>query len=140
MGRTAKVHRVFVAEGKRTATQQRSKIMNESLVARTVVKEVSLGSVAGQNYRSLNEVKLPGLMASIEEHGQLQPIAVAENEKFFDVIFGFHRIEALKRLGKSVILARVYPPGLSTIDRLAMGIVENLQRSDGDRLDLAVQV
>ncbi len=74
--------------------------------------------------RDVGDIK--GLMESLKKHGQLTPIIVTRNN---ELIAGFRRLEAAKRLGwksiEAVILDRP-----SQQKKLEIEIEENVQRQD----------
>jgi ParB family chromosome partitioning protein len=78
--------------------------------------------------RSLNEKIVGGLMDSIRSNGLLQPIVVkAVDDKRFRLVFGAHRLEAVRRLGWKKIPAIVRR--VSDEESFLMNLTENLQRN-----------
>ncbi|MEE9306424.1 MAG: ParB N-terminal domain-containing protein [Spirochaetia bacterium] len=81
--------------------------------------------------RDVGDIK--GLMESLKKHGQLTPIIVTRNN---ELIAGFRRLEAAKRLGwksiEAVILDRP-----SQQKKLEIEIEENVQRQDLSAEELA---
>ena len=70
--------------------------------------------------------ELSDLMGSIKESGQLNPVLV--NDKH-ELIAGERRIEAMKKLGRKKIIARIMPD-ISPDDALIIERMENLARKD----------
>lgn len=79
--------------------------------------------VVGERRRPLNEDKVVALQASIAAVGLLQPIVITDR---YGLVAGRHRLEAVRRLGRPTIAARIAPlEGL----RLELAeIDENLMR------------
>jgi len=78
--------------------------------------------------RSLDEKIVGELMESIRINGLLQPIMVKPVDgKQFRLIFGSHRLEAVRRLGWKKIPAMVRE--ISDEDSFLMNMTENLQRN-----------
>jgi len=78
---------------------------------------------------------LEGLADSIRENGVVQPIIVTRTEGGFQIIAGERRWRAAQMAGLATvpaIIREVEPP-----DRLALALVENLQREDLNPLEAA---
>ena len=101
--------------------------------------------VTDGNIRSaIDEDKLQELAASLSQYGLMQPIVVREKHiegkptGTFDVISGHRRLSAAKDiLGWEQISAIVAPNEVPENTKLAMQLVENLQREDVSPLDEA---
>jgi ParB family chromosome partitioning protein len=78
--------------------------------------------------RSLDERAVGELMESIRFNGLLQPITVRHvDEKQFRLVFGSHRLEAVRRLGWKKVPAIVRE--ISDEESFLMNVTENLQRN-----------
>lgn len=89
--------------------------------------------IVGDDRRTVRDVT--GLVASIEEVGLLQPIVVTDGLR---LVAGRHRLEAYRKLGRSVIPARVVT--LSEIDAQLAEIDENLARNELTALERSEQL
>ncbi len=76
---------------------------------------------------------IEGLSESLKKHGQLHPIII---NKDYELISGFRRLQAVKRLGWSAIQA-VMIDKQSEVQRLEIEIEENIQRQDLSREELS---
>lgn len=81
----------------------------------------------GERKRPLRQERVASLARSIDEVGQLQPIAVEQVGATYYLVFGLHRIEACKLLGRREILATIVD--LDDLGRELAEIDENLERS-----------
>jgi ParB family chromosome partitioning protein len=78
--------------------------------------------------RLVDEKTVGELMESVRLNGLLQPITVRPvDEKQFRLVFGSHRLEAVKRLGRKKISAIVRE--ISDEESFLMNVTENLQRN-----------
>lgn len=78
---------------------------------------------------------MDSLIESIEEHGQLQPVAVTQQNGEFTILAGLRRLKACKQLGIKV-LAHVVDPQ-DELEALDMQIHENIRRKDFDVMELS---
>ena len=88
-----------------------------------------------QPRRSLDPMHCADLAASIVEYGLLQPILVTQVANGYQLIAGERRVRAAQMAG----LERI-PAVVRTVDqqaKLAMALVENVQRSDLNAMDQA---
>jgi len=69
---------------------------------------------------------IDGLMESLRKHGQLAPILVNRSH---ELIAGFRRLEAARRLGWTAVKVEIVDSQSDT-DRLELEIEENVQRRD----------
>jgi ParB family chromosome partitioning protein len=69
---------------------------------------------------------IDGLMESLRKHGQLAPILVNRRH---ELIAGFRRLEAARRLGWTAVKVEIVDSQSDT-DRLELEIEENVQRQD----------
>jgi len=93
----------------------------------------------------IDESALAELMASIRDHGLLQPITVRKNGTRYQVIAGHRRLEAFRRLQVEALGAERFDtiPAHEKFDvtdeEMALfALVENLQRDDLSPLDAAL--
>ena len=78
---------------------------------------------------------LAALMASIKEHGVIQPILVTETIDGYQLVAGERRLRAAQAAGLDRIPAVVRQ--LADRDQLQLALVENLQREDLDPIETA---
>ena len=69
---------------------------------------------------------IDGLMESLRKHGQLAPILINRRH---ELIAGFRRLEAARRLGWTAVKVEIVDSQSDT-DRLELEIEENVQRRD----------
>lgn len=81
------------------------------------------------------EEPLEELVASIREHGILQPITVRPRENQFEIIAGERRYRACQKAGLATIPAIVKV--VSDIEAYELALIENLQREDLDPVEEA---
>ncbi len=88
--------------------------------------------------QSIDEKALDELVASIKEHGILQPIIVEKTEeKQYKLHIGSRRTAAARILGLEKVPALILNDPLESKKALELMIVENLQREDLDPIDEA---
>src|SRR5918996_1046334 len=85
--------------------------------------------------RHFHEAEMATLVASIREHGVLQPILVTETLDGYQLVTGERRVRAAAAAGLERIPAIVRD--LDDQHRLELALVENLQREDLDPIDAA---
>ena len=90
--------------------------------------DVSLISHDTVNLREINSDIVKELMDSIKSQGLQQPICVRRSTTGYIVIFGEHRLEAFKVLGKPTIPAFIRQADDFTVKELK--ITENIQRNN----------
>lgn len=88
-----------------------------------------------QPRRRFGEAEMASLVASIREHGVLQPILVAETLDGYQLIAGERRVRAAQAAGLERIPAVVRQ--LDDRARLELALIENLQREDLDPIEAA---
>ena len=88
-----------------------------------------------QPRKRMDDAELATLVASIEEHGVIQPILVTETIDGYELVAGQRRLRAAEAAGLDRIPAVVRQ--LSDPARLELALVENLQRSDLDPIETA---
>jgi ParB/RepB/Spo0J family partition protein len=94
------------------------------------VREIEIQEIlpTGISLRSLDEKTVVDLMESIRINGLLQPITVKPvGRKQFRLIFGAHRLEAVRRLGWKGIPAIIRE--VTDEESFLMNVTENLQRN-----------
>jgi len=95
-----------------------------------VVSEINLEEILPVvvSLRPLDEKAVEELMESIQSNGLLQPVVVRPiDERQFRLIFGSHRLEAVKRLGWKSIPAMIR--SASDEESFLISVTENLQRN-----------
>ncbi len=88
-----------------------------------------------QPRRRFGEAEMATLVASIREHGVLQPVLVAETLDGYQLIAGERRVRAAQAAGLDRIPAVIRV--LDDRSRLELALVENLQREDLDPIEAA---
>jgi ParB family transcriptional regulator, chromosome partitioning protein len=81
------------------------------------------------------EEPLEELMASIKEHGVLQPITVRPKDQHFEIIAGERRFRACQKAGLTSIPALVKM--VSDVEAYELALIENLQRENLDPMEEA---
>lgn len=75
------------------------------------------------------------LVASVKQHGVLQPVAVVADGKGFRPVFGSRRLDAARKAGLANIPATVFPADTPPADLHILTLVENVQRLDASPLE-----
>lgn len=89
-----------------------------------------------QPRRVFGEEELEGLAGSIRIHGVLQPVVVRRAGDRYELIVGERRWRAAQRAGLDTIPAVIAE--VDADDRLEVALVENVQRSDLNPIELAI--
>lgn len=97
--------------------------------------KVSKIKSAGNVRRNLGDVR--ELSYSIDRVGILNPLTVRQNGDGFELIAGHRRLAAAEKLGLTEVPAYVLDDGEVAGDRVALQLIENLQREDLDALEEA---
>jgi ParB family chromosome partitioning protein len=84
----------------------------------------------------MGDAELATLIASIAEHGVIQPVLVTETLDGYELVAGQRRVRAAEAAGLERIPAVVRQ--LSDPARLELALVENLQREDLDPIETAM--
>ena len=92
-------------------------------------EQVHIGWRARVELRALDD-----LARSIEESGQVQPIAVVKNGQGYELIAGHRRLEACRSLGQGV--EAVVIKAVDEADAIWKQLTENVQREDFTKLEL----
>lgn len=110
---------------------------HDTRAARVEVRQVPVGDLDTSPWQPRTAVDLTSadfaaLVASVAEHGVMQPVVVRElPDKALQLIAGERRLRAAQRAGLRTIPARVYPSSqVSEAQAHAMAVVENLARTD----------
>jgi ParB family chromosome partitioning protein len=106
--------------------------------ARTGAVDIPIASIRpnpDQPRRRFGDAEMATLIASIREHGVLQPVLVAETLDGYQLIAGERRVRAASAAGLERIPAVVRE--LDDRSRLELALVENLQREDLDPIEAA---
>ncbi|MHB0999831.1 MAG: ParB/RepB/Spo0J family partition protein [Armatimonadota bacterium] len=91
------------------------------------IQMIPIDSVHVLNPRSRNKKKYSEIVSNISDVGLKRPITVCRNlEGGYDLVCGQGRLEALSRLGQTMIPAIIRD--ISTEDALLMSLVENIAR------------
>ena len=89
-----------------------------------------------QPRRTFDDAELAPLIASIAEHGVIQPILVTELLDGYQLVAGERRVRAARAAGLERIPAVVRQ--LADPQQLELALVENLQRDDLDPIEVAL--
>lgn len=112
--------------------------LNEYLNAVSIFDRIEVGllSFSRNQVRKVRDEDLPDLVASIHEHGLLEPIIVRPKGKGFEVIAGNRRLRACKLLRFRRVNCIV--ADLNDAEAYEVSIIENVQRSTLNPLEEAV--
>ncbi len=92
---------------------------------------ISISSISVENRkRPVDPATVAELKKSIEQQGLLQNIGVQETQLGYRLVFGAHRLEAVKSLGWAEIQARVFPMDASDDECLLAELQENNARKE----------
>lgn len=112
------------------------------LVPGVSVTEIDISKVVPnpeQPRRTISELHLSELAASIQEHGVLQPLLVTKQDKdTFMIIAGERRFRAAKQVGLKKVPCIVRT--LNDMQTLEVALIENMQREDLSPLEQAVSI
>lgn len=87
----------------------------------------------GSNDCGIDREEMLSLAKDIESNGLIQNPAVSDNgDGTYELIAGFRRLTALKHLGWTEVECNVMGSKMSEIDKLAINLAENTQRSNLD--------
>jgi ParB family chromosome partitioning protein len=127
----------IIAQGVRRAAPSAAPLP-ANVPAGATVREIPLADIrpnANQPRMRFIEEPLDELVASIQEHGILQPITVRPKDGHFEIIAGERRFRACQKAGLSAIPAIIKP--VSDAEALELALIENLQREDLDPIEEA---
>lgn len=106
----------------------------------SAVNEIPLSSIAVNPFQPrthFDEESMNELLASVKEHGIIQPITVRKVDKnSYQLITGERRLRASKLAGLRRIPAYVREAGDDTM--LELALVENIQREDLDAIEVSI--
>ena len=106
----------------------------------SAVNEIPLNNIAVNPFQPrthFDENTLNELVASVAEHGIIQPITVRKSaDNSFQLITGERRLRAAKMAGLKRIPAFVREAGDDTM--LELALVENIQREDLDAIEVSI--
>jgi len=105
----------------------------ESFVQQIPLKKIFIGNL--QPRKSFPHAELAELIASVKEKGVLQPVLVRPIPNGYELIAGERRYRAAREAGLSQIPALVRK--LSDREALEAAIIENIQRTDLNPIELA---
>lgn len=105
------------------------------------VEKVPVNKISPNRYqprRNFDEAALRELAQSIQKHGLAQPICVSYDaaRDAYELIAGERRLRATQLAGLKEIDA-VIKPAMNNEERLALSLIENIQRQDLNAIDLA---
>ena len=98
----------------------------KSLATDLLIDEISPNHLQPRNY--FDDKKFNDMMASIKEHGVLQPVVVQKIDSGFELIVGERRWRASKKLGLKKIPAVIRE--VNDEQSLEIAIIENIHRQD----------
>lgn len=103
------------------------------------IAEIEISKIRPNPYqprKTFNEEHLSELMASIKEHGVIQPIVVRESLNGYEIIAGERRWRASKALNLETI--PVVIKNFSDEQVMEVALIENLQREDLNPVEIAI--
>lgn len=101
-------------------------------LAESGVQEIPVDQIVPNRFQPrqrFDPEKLAELVASIKEHGVVQPVVVRKVERGYELVVGERRWRAAREAGLSAIPAVVKDMG-SDVEVVEVALVENLQRED----------
>lgn len=106
------------------------------------IKKIAIDKIRPNRYqprRNFDETALAELSESIKERGLIQPISVWKDsdKDFYEIIAGERRLRACKLAGLKEIDA-IIKKDLSDEQKLALALIENIQREDLNSIDTAL--
>jgi len=107
--------------------------LESAVVMQIPLEKVRTGNL--QPRKSFPPEELAELVASVKEKGVLQPVLVRPVEDWYELVAGERRFRAAKNAGLAQIPALVRK--FTDRETLEVGIVENVQRSDLNVIELA---
>jgi len=107
--------------------------------ARKEILEVPVGDIRAnprQPRAYFSQSDLEDLMASIKEHGLMQPLTVTQSHGKYELIAGERRLRACKALGLETVSVIVREANEQ--QKLELAIIENVQRQDLNAVEEAI--
>ena len=103
--------------------------MQEGIEKGNKVLEVNINDIDLDNkqFQLRVEMDVRDLVKSIEKEGQKIPVILRGKEPPYQIICGFRRITALKKLGREKVKAIIYPE-LDDEEAIRLSVIENLKR------------
>ena len=113
---------------KATSKTAKEKVSNVSKTGETILKINEVEPNKKQPRKFFNEEALKELSDSIKQHGIVQPLVVAKQKDYYEIIAGERRWRAAKMAGlKEVpVVIKDYSPQ----EILEVALIENIQRED----------
>ncbi len=113
---------------KATSKAAKEKVMETSPTGETILKINEVEPNKKQPRKSFNEEALQELSDSIKQHGIVQPLVVAKQKDYYEIIAGERRWRAAKIAGlKEVpVVIKDYSPQ----EIMEVALIENIQRED----------
>jgi len=113
---------------KATSKAAKEKVMETSPTGETILKINEVEPNKKQPRKSFNEEALQELSESIKQHGIVQPLVVAKQKDYYEIIAGERRWRAAKIAGlKEVpVVIKDYSPQ----EIMEVALIENIQRED----------
>ncbi|CAK0745564.1 ParB family transcriptional regulator, chromosome partitioning protein [Gammaproteobacteria bacterium] len=107
-------------------------------------QEIPVSSISVMSRRRpIDSSVVDELKQSINQQGLLQNIGVKDSENGYQLVFGAHRLEAIKSLEWELVPVKVFPASTSDDECLLAEIQENLTRKEltkGERKAFAAEV
>ena len=117
--------------------EQKAKLATLPVVEQEQIIEVPITKIVYPEIKArawINPVKVKSILSSAKIHGILQPILVIPlDDGNYELVYGQHRIEAIKQLGQEQIKA--ISKNLTPSERLEIALIENLAREDQNPID-----
>ncbi len=115
--------------------------MTEQVIpsARKEILDIAVGEIKENPHQPrsfFSPVDLEDLIASIKEHGIMQPLIVTKKGSGFELIAGERRLRASKALGLKTVPAIVREA--SEQQKLELALIENIQRQDLNAVEEAI--
>lgn len=115
--------------------QQRDHVHSPPAISEIPLRSIDVNPFQPRTH--FNEETLMELVASVEEHGIIQPITVRKaSDNTYELITGERRLRAAHKAGLKRIPAYVREAGDDTM--LELALVENIQREDLDAIEIAI--
>lgn len=92
----------------------------------------------GQPRRTFDQTAIDELAQSIKRYGVLQPIVITQTDTGYVIIAGERRHRAAKKAGLTHVPALIR--SLEDLERLEVGLIENMQRVDLSPLEQAMSI
>ena len=101
-------------------------------------KEIDIDKikVIGNIRTDTNDLSMPSLMESINQHGLLEPIGIFKEENEYVLAYGHRRLEAFKKLGMHRIPSLISSEKLTEKEFITINATENFNRKDIQPIEL----